>query len=69
MRQKLKKNDIIFKENGSIYITKLNILLKENNRLGGKISMFEMKEEEGNEIDSLEDFLLVKDLILKINKF
>ena len=69
MRQKLKKNDIIFKENGSIYITKLNILLKENNRLGGKISMFEMKEEEGNEIDSLEDFLLVKDLILKINNF
>ncbi len=69
MRQKLKKNDIIFKENGSIYITKLNILLKENNRLGGKITIFEMKDEEGIEIDSLEDFLLAKNQIVKINNF
>jgi N-acylneuraminate cytidylyltransferase len=69
MRQNLKLSDIIFRENGSIYITKLHILLKEKNRLGGKISIFEMKEEEGHEIDSLNDFNLVKDLILKLNEF
>ena len=69
MRQKLKSSDIIFKENGSIYITKLHILLKEKNRLGGRISIFEMKEEEGHEIDSFNDFNLVKSLIFKLKEF
>ena len=44
MRQKLKKNQVFYRENGSIYITKVSSLVKYKNRLGGKISMFEMSE-------------------------
>lgn len=69
MRQNLKISDIIFKENGSIYITKINTLLKNKNRLGGKITFFEMRSEEGNEIDSINDFNLVKDLIFRLSEF
>lgn len=68
MRQNLKKNEIIYKENGSIYISKVNILLKNKNRLGGKITIYEMKEDEGHEVDSLKDFENVKSLISR-NKY
>ncbi len=68
MRQNLKKNEIIYKENGSIYISKVDILLKNKNRLGGKITIFEMKEDEGYEVDSLKDFENVKSLISR-NKY
>jgi N-acylneuraminate cytidylyltransferase len=47
-------------ENGSIYITKRNILLKENNRLGGKIMTYVMPEWASFEIDTQFDFELVE---------
>lgn len=49
-----------FIENGSIYITKRNILLKENNRLGGKIMTYVMPEWASFEIDTQFDFELVE---------
>ena len=42
-------------ENGSIYIFKPDILRKENNRLGGKIVLYEMEFWKSYEIDSYED--------------
>jgi len=47
-------------ENGSIYITKRNILLKEKNRLGGKIMTYIMPEWSSFEIDTPFDFELVE---------
>ena len=47
-------------ENGSIYITKRNILLKEKNRLGGKIMTYIMPEWASFEIDTPFDFELVE---------
>ena len=49
-----------FIENGSIYIFKTEIILNENNRLGGKIGVFEMDFWQTWEIDSIEEVDLVE---------
>lgn len=50
-------------ENGSIYIFKPWVLKEFNNRLGGKISLFIMKEEASIDIDSLIDFKIAEFLL------
>jgi N-acylneuraminate cytidylyltransferase len=45
----------VFLENGSFYIFKPEILRKENNRIGGKISMYFMPFWQSYEIDSFAD--------------
>ena len=52
-------------ENGSIYIFKPWVLKELNNRLGGKISLFEMSEAASWEIDSLLDFEIAESLLKK----
>lgn len=59
-RQDIPKNQIKYIENGSIYITKTSILKTEENRLGGKISLFKMSENEAIEIDTKADFLQIE---------
>ncbi|OCQ94469.1 acylneuraminate cytidylyltransferase [Nostoc sp. MBR 210] len=54
-----------YMENGSIYIFKPWVLKELNNRLGGKISLFAMNEEQSHEIDSLDDFEYVEFLLSK----
>ncbi|OGW48735.1 MAG: hypothetical protein A2Z50_05710 [Nitrospirae bacterium RBG_19FT_COMBO_42_15] len=63
-RQDIKSEDRWYRENGSVYITKTDLLLKEKNRLGGKIEMFIMSEEESIEIDSLYELQLL-DIIMR----
>lgn len=57
-----------FVENGSIYITKKETLLKEKNRLGGKIIMYEMPKWMSFEIDEPFDFELIEYLMKTKNK-
>lgn len=52
-----------YAENGSIYVTKTNILMKENNRLGGKIALHIMKPENSLEIDDEFDFWLIEQMM------
>ncbi len=62
-RQDIKPSDTMYRETGSVYITKAGILRSTGNRLGGKISMFSMQEEESLEIDSEVDLMIIEKLM------
>tara|TARA_B000000475_G_C15996349_1_gene447042 strand:- start:469 stop:1167 length:699 start_codon:yes stop_codon:yes gene_type:complete len=64
-RQDFKDEDLIYDENGSVYIFKHNLFIKELNRLGGKIGSFIFSEEYGKQIDTPLDF----DLLETIGKY
>lgn len=63
-RQDIKPEDKVYRENGSVYITRTKLLLEEKNRLGGRIAMYAMSEEESVEIDSPYELSLL-DIIMK----
>jgi CMP-N,N'-diacetyllegionaminic acid synthase len=65
-RQDILPKDKAYRENGSIYLSKHWVLKKHNNRLGGKLSMFCMHEQESFEIDSLTDFSIVSTLMQEL---
>lgn len=67
-RQDIPESEVWYRENGSIYITRTSILQQMNNRLGGKVTMLEMSEEESWEIDSLADFEVVQALMSGIQE-
>ena len=49
-----------FLENGSIYLTKTDLLKNKRNRLGGKISIFPMPRWKSYQIDNHEDIDVCK---------
>ena len=55
-RQDITKQEKLYKETGSIYVTKTKILRETKNRLGGNIGIFEMDPIESYEIDTQLDF-------------
>ncbi len=62
-RQDIKQADKRYRENGSIYITRSEILVKNHNRLGGTMKAYIMDDIEGYEIDTLTDFKVVETLM------
>ena len=62
-RQDIAPEDRHYRETGSLYLTRIDVLLSERNRLGGRITLFETPEEESYEIDSLADFRLLESLM------
>lgn len=59
-RQDANATDIRYKENGSIYIIKSDILKKKKNRVAGEVSLYKMTEMEGHQIDTQLDFELME---------
>ena len=52
-------------ENGACYINSVKNILQFNNRLSGKISIYQMPEYTSVEIDEPDDFLLIEKLMEK----
>lgn len=50
-------------ENGAFYINHSSNILRDKNRLSGKIGLYEMNEKTYYEIDSLDDFKIIDNLI------
>ncbi len=63
-RQDIEPDQHTYIENGSFYISKVDIYRKYQNRLAGKIIMYEMSREEAFEIDHEIDFK-INDLLMK----
>ncbi|WP_188236167.1 acylneuraminate cytidylyltransferase family protein [Sphingopyxis sp. LK2115] len=62
-RQDIAETDRHYRETGSLYLTKRDILLEKRNRLAGRIALYRMRECEGWEIDSEIDFEIVEALM------
>jgi N-acylneuraminate cytidylyltransferase len=62
-RQDIGSEQMKYRENGSIYMTKTDLLLSSQNRLSGNITMYEMEEGESYEIDSLTDWIVVEAIL------
>ncbi len=62
-RQDIRPADRWYRENGSIYVTRTSAFRRHSNRLCDPIRMHVMREEEGWEIDSLADFMVVEALM------
>jgi CMP-N,N'-diacetyllegionaminic acid synthase len=62
-RQDIRPADRWYRENGSVYITRVAAFRSHANRLVEPIVMHPMREEEGWEIDSLADFAVVEALM------
>lgn len=67
-RPRRQKRNLEFLENGSIYITSFDILMKTKNRLGGRKGYYIMNEESSIEIDSEFDFWLAGMILKKYKK-
>jgi len=67
-RQDLRAEDMFYRETGSLYLTKTEIYLEQNNRIGGKTGVLVMDEDEGVDIDTPTDFLIAEQLLLKLNQ-
>jgi len=55
----------ILMENGAFYINKVESILSNGNRLGGKIGIYEMPEYTATEIDEPDDWIILENLMQK----
>lgn len=55
----------IIAENGACYINKIKNILRDNCRLSGKITVYEMPPQTGFEIDEESDWIIVEQLMLR----
>ena len=65
-RQDIAEEARWYRENGSIYITRTQVLRAQRNRLAGKITMFLMSEAESWEIDTESDFRVLEALMPEV---
>lgn len=62
-RQDLTRETLRYRETGSLYVTRTEIYEQHDNRLGGRIGLFVMDEDEGIDIDTELDVALAARLL------
>lgn len=62
-RQDLTEASRRYRETGSLYVTRTEIYEQHDNRLGGRIGLFVMSEDEGIDIDTELDVALAERLL------
>lgn len=69
-RERPRRQDMApqYQENGSIYIFTPEVLKQYNNRLGGKIALYEMGESSNIDIDTENDLLLAQAMLTKLSE-
>ena len=63
-RQDLTREQVPYRETGSLYVTRTEVYLEQHNRLGGAVHLFVMDDLEGTDIDTSAD-LAEADRILR----
>jgi len=66
-KRPLRQERKFYRENGSIYVFKKEILMNKNSRLGGKMVTYEMPEENSFDTDTEFSFWLVEQIIKRKN--
>jgi CMP-N,N'-diacetyllegionaminic acid synthase len=67
-RQELTRETLRYRETGSLYVTRTEIYERFDNRLGGRIGLFVMAEDEGIDIDTELDVALAEKLLAKVRR-
>jgi N-acylneuraminate cytidylyltransferase len=62
-RQELGPGDVLYRETGSLYVTRTEVYEREHNRIGGRTGLFVMDEVEGIDIDTLVDLRIAERLL------
>lgn len=62
-RQDMPPGHLRYRETGSVYVTRTSIYRETANRLGGRMGLFVMAEEEGVDIDTLHDLQLASAML------
>lgn len=63
-RQDLTRETLRYRETGSLYVTRTEIYERHDNRLGGRIGLFVMAEDEGIDIDTEVDIALAEKFLV-----
>ena len=67
LRQDIKKEDVNYVENGSLYISTYDNLITNKNRLGGNIGFIIFDEEYSYEIDTYTDLKILESIAKDLN--
>ncbi|WDH79448.1 acylneuraminate cytidylyltransferase family protein [Microbacterium esteraromaticum] len=67
-RQDLGPNDYFYRETGSLYLTRTAVYEQHSNRIGGRVGLFVMAEEEGVDIDTLVDLSIAEQLLRDLHR-
>lgn len=66
-RQDLRPQDCVYRETGSLYLTRTEVYEREHNRIGGRTGLFVMDQVEGVDVDTLVDLRIAEQLLADLD--